>query len=904
MQSDHYIPNSGQGRTNMDSSLRNSLPSLEILYANQCETSPVPKDLATSTEAYFYHGGQVQWLNFFLAEKKAGPGSPAGLSFIKRDGYRSVAQQVDRQRQSRLSISSVHLLHQPGSGGTTLAMQVLWDFRKKLRCAVLRDSEAQVQHIARQTIALFQAGGPENNTTVLLLIDNLPKADTLERGLVQCVASSRVHGKVPVVIILNCKRVVGGNGQSRTDIACRTELSYREKEQFIERESVLLFRGQQSERFYGFNIMRRGFSEDYVREVIIPIMDGVQRAAKSTKLLAVLALLNSYVPGSSLLKAECQAFLGPPDPIHGGPSFEDRMEPFTGLLVTFSRQENLVRMAHPLIATYCCRALEAAGLSLGETTKTLVKHFDKKHRDKSLALTISNLLVNRTTGKQFSPLIEDLRERKPRDCVTILELVCKEFPCNAFIRQALARFLYLSNLQDYSQAEKWARKAVRIMPNNSFIADTLGQLHKHHLQWKKPDSLCMELELVQKAVAAFEAQWKVAEEEDEVGQEDAGGTTWMSYFFNSSGMFGYIQVAKIIIDIFQRPKVREPVLMLNAKDELPCRSIASNNFQTFLKFKTLLASFKDKVETTFRFFECFLTYSERDKDQSYMRKNVTEICYCWYVTLGKESPRQGADGIREELKERTAASFPGLLHCLEMNKGMQEMTEITKMWKEVAHTPSPAHSLTDTLCYLLSNIALSCVHPVSPDILPFSELTSTLQRLLREERRQDREPELYFLALVSLWPGAADNIRSMDINNYVTRLQKAYEQSYQKHLRSRYIRAHFFLREGTEYSRLVHWSTVKRRLLANAKDDTQRSRAFHQWRDQADWENTELLRVQGVVKDREMFACYGQREVLVHPDNMAQVRSPGRVTFYLGFNIRGPVAFDIQYSSGPVQHPS
>ncbi|KAG5832687.1 hypothetical protein ANANG_G00293780 [Anguilla anguilla] len=920
METGKYVPNSEQGNTYLDTTLLDSLPCLEILYANECETLSVCDDVATNTEAYFYRGGQVQWLNFYLAEKRAGLGGPLMSSFITRDGHASVAIEVKRQRQSHLSLSSVNLFHEPGSGGTTLAMQVLWDFRKSLRCAVLRDSEAKIQEIARQIIALFQAGGPKNQNTVLLLIDNLPMADILQSSLVQCIASSRVDGNIPVVIILNCVR---SDCQDKADITCRMELSDGEKDQFIEKEaSVRLSHGQNCEGFHGFNIMGNNFSEEYVKKVVSPILNDVQPSAKNTKLLSVLALLNSYAPGSSLLKSECQAFLGPPDPIHGGPSFEDRMEPFTGLLVTFSRRKNLVsqdfvRMAHPLIATYCCQALQAAGLTLGQTTKTLIKDFDKEQRGRPLPLTIHALLVNRTTGKQFSPLIEDLGNRKPLDCEFILESVYKKYLPNAFVLQVLARFLYLKK-QDYSKAEKWARQAKRLLPNNSFIADTLGQLHKHHLQKNKPDSLCLQLELVKKAVAAFEEQWKVAEGEDEARSEDAGGTTRKSFFFNCSGLLGFMQVARfVVIDMricLSSQETKEMVMMLTAKVDLQCCMVPS---KTLWKFKSLLTGFKDKVESTFSFFERFLTYSERDRDLSYTRDNVTS-CYVAFAFIENEFGGKGTDGIRGELKKKTAASFPGLLHCLEMNKTTEEITKITKMWKEVVHPPSPSGPLSDTLCYLLSNIALSCVDPESEDILPFTNLTSILHSLLKEEHGPDHETELYFLALVLLWPGNSESIPTRvegqqnrnpgeddsNLNIYVTRLQKAYEKCYHRYLRSRYIRPHFFLREGTEYGRLVHWSTVKRWVTASAKYDTQESRAFHLWINEAVWENAQLLRVQGIIKDRKMFACVGQREVLVHPDNVAQVRSPGRVSFYLGFNIRGPVAFDIQYSSGPVQPPS
>ena len=150
-------------------------------------------------------------------------------------------------------------------------MHVLWDFRKRLRCAVLRNSEATVQDVARQIIALYKAGGPMNHNTVLLLIDNLPKIGILQRDLVHCVASSRVDGDIPVVIILYCKRVIISDNQLWTGLFCLKELSDHEEKRFIEKEaSMHQFHGQQTEGFHGFNVMRHNFSGEFVKKTDQP----------------------------------------------------------------------------------------------------------------------------------------------------------------------------------------------------------------------------------------------------------------------------------------------------------------------------------------------------------------------------------------------------------------------------------------------------------------------------------------------------------------------------------------------------------------------------------------------------------------------------------------------------------
>ncbi|KAG9329696.1 hypothetical protein JZ751_030048, partial [Albula glossodonta] len=578
--------------------------------SDECETLEVSKDLAVRTEAYFYQGGQVTWLNFHLAENEAGPVAQTTPSFIKRDSYEEVAKLVDNQRRGCQSVSCINLFHEPGSGGTTLAMHVLWDFRKKLRCAVLRDDKSMVQDIANQVITLFQVGGPGKQNTVLLLIDNLSWA---------------------------------GDSQLRKGVTLQMELSEEEQDQFNnKKEQVRMLHGEHSASFHGFNIMQNGFSEEYVKSLTDSILNG-----------------------------------------------------------------------------------------------------------------------------------------------------------------ALARFLYLSHPKNYSKAEFWARKAIERAPDNSFIADTLGQVHKNHLKNEVHQSLHRQLELARKAIDAFQYQQKVAENEEEAGASD--------------------------------------------------------------------------------------------NDPPYIREQVT-ACFLQYVTPGAEASEPLTDGVHGKLKRKTAHSFAGLLHWLYQKNRRTEMTEINKLWTEVINSKTSA-SPSEVLCYLLSNVTLSCVQPSCPFILPFASLKSQVRSLLNKQREE--LPELFFLALVLLWPDKSESSPSQDedqednpeerdddLNNLVRQLEKTYDKVYQKYLRSRYLLPHFFLRNGTQYGRIVHRSQVDLWLSesnkAKAEDDAKdngetqgdQDHAFNQWRSEAAWKNDniqeQLLRVQGIVKGREVFACYGQLEILVHPDNAAQ----------------------------------
>lgn len=94
----------------------------------------------------------------------------------------------------------------------------------------------------------------------------------------------------------------------------------------------------------------------------------------------------------------------------------------------------------------------------------------------------------------------------------------------------------------------WANRAKQRDPQNSFIADTLGQVHKNHLKNKKSDAKPREiLQLATKAIDAFKDEERLAENEQGTDMKEDGKTK-VSRIFNSRGQFGYLQVCNLVHD--------------------------------------------------------------------------------------------------------------------------------------------------------------------------------------------------------------------------------------------------------------------------------------------------------------------------------------------------------------------
>ncbi|KAK2899984.1 hypothetical protein Q8A73_013113 [Channa argus] len=98
------------------------------------------------------------------------------------------------------------------------------------------------------------------------------------------------------------------------------------------------------------------------RMAVVIFLSCANRPPK-TQLAAFLALLNTYVPGSYLLESQCLDFLKLKDSNYREHRLEDRMKPFSHLIISYQQDTNSekrVRMAHTLIAQNCTKLMAEA----------------------------------------------------------------------------------------------------------------------------------------------------------------------------------------------------------------------------------------------------------------------------------------------------------------------------------------------------------------------------------------------------------------------------------------------------------------------------------------------------------------------------------------------------------------
>ncbi|XP_048091727.1 sterile alpha motif domain-containing protein 9-like [Alosa alosa] len=819
----------------MANAITEELSSLDVVHPDKFKGRVFDREKIHHIQANFYKGAPPQWLNFYLAEKN-------GMPFVKRDGYEKIKSLIETY-QTRRTVTMVNLLHQPGSGGSTLAMQVLWDLQKDFWCTKLATNVVLDPNvIAKDVINLVTK---QNNTKnrrkpALLLLDN---ADMLKDNLSKTLKKAlfdelnEIDNSLPI-IILNCVRKAEFterdlNNTVFLNAKLNMEREMWEKEEFDQHHrSVMKQYENEHEKFHGFNIIYGDIdSAEYtanVCNVIVP--PKIKRRPRKDQLFAILALVNKYAPGSDFLLDQCEKFLQKSPSIHRQPSFEEQMGQFSDLLIAYTNFEtntDYVCVAHPMIANKCVQLFRDHGLSMGEVTYLFLQNFCAKIASPSLMQTTKTMLTMREDRNgdkdQFSTLIQHISKGEGKImCTRLMKEASTIFGDRPTFPQALARFYYLmvdKSLpiieKDYINAEIWAREAIRRHPNNSFIMDTLAQVHKHHLLHYMRRKYCPSkaLRLAFLAIKAFQEE-EMAAEKEEGNEEVKDGTVNISPTFNFLGKLGYLQVA-----------LQGFVSDQNVNNDWCDVSTHKNiheglGFQLSRKIRKIMRNFEAEVNTRFEFFEKYLTYTKPDlkrDDPTFIREYADKCC------------------------EKYVGTPPRVLKMKFEDKEIEMLeTDVT--------------TLTDLQGFLL-------------------------------RQKTDHSPELYHLHLLQANKG-------QDLSNVVMKMRQAYNTMYEKFFRSRYL-VPLYMKSTKGWQTLSELLLQPSKLEKGACNDPNETEG-RTGPDHRDIEEC-LMRIQGRIERPIVLAFLEDTVIEVEPHNKEQVLRNGAISFYLGFNIKGPVAFNIKY---------
>ncbi|XP_053199374.1 uncharacterized protein LOC128383811 [Scomber japonicus] len=182
-------------------------------------------------------------------------------------------------------------------------------------------------------------------------------------------------------------------------------------------------------------------------------------------------------------------------------------------------------------------------------------------------------------------------------------------------------------------------------------------------------------------------------------------------------------------------------------------------------------------------------------------------------------------------------------------------------------------------------------HPL-PDLI--SDIMDKCENVEENMSPSDEDtPESHIVALLKEW--AEDNNSSPDLTLSIRKSEDSYECAYAMYFRSRYLRPLFYLSKDEALSRIAP-TRLGEFLLENEDATTEfinymtnNDKIFKDLRFQKN-----LLTFQGVVRNYKLFADLGGKEIMVNPNKQDSLWIQREVSFYLGFTIRGLVAFSIR----------
>uniref|UniRef100_UPI00398E739A serine/threonine-protein kinase/endoribonuclease IRE1 isoform X1 n=2 Tax=Pristiophorus japonicus TaxID=55135 RepID=UPI00398E739A len=940
-----HLPVSTRGLCLLKTADEERMSTLEILSADQCEDYKVDlqdPDCAkqiTKIERDFYRGGKVSWLNFMLAEK-----GYCG-EVIQRDAYKDVVKIIDgmlRGPPVKQLVATVSILHHPGSGGSTLARQVLWNFRKDLRCAAVKPSCA-VGKVCEHAIQLLEYEESDINQClpVLLLVDDSDEDcfDEIKCELIAAVGCKTISILMPCFIFLSCRRSHYPEKQCKhiplEAVAVTHKLTEEEKRLFSNKRKILQ-KQFEPEFILTFVLMSEEFQEEYIQDFVKHLLEGIDHSSLVTRLIKYVALLNHYVENSNISLSHCEAFLGLGVQIDHlrQQSFEISLTDQARLLFIHFRdcttEIKSIRIIHPFVAKEILHQLSDQPLNQIAMDLLQEKAFFKHRfaRDEFIKF-IRDLFIRRHRKSKgdsadtfFSPLIEDIcnEEKCAEKAVDVLTAAYECLGKDPYFAQQLARLHCM--YKNFVEAIKWAEDAKCQLPFNSYILDTEGQVYRKklnalfdltHLENEvvTPDELTEAIKIALKAIECFRAAQKAAQSEADS--------------MNNSGFVGEVEVGCYLLqllsllDIFEKDedgsytKLVEYLLGKDIPEEI---KEPWKNFHG--KLKGLQKGINEALEWISEDSSYFQSNKCEDEDETSNSEDLLHNPRKWLIKKTRIYARYFALTEQEEenFKQSSNCSFSPLVRRLKIYRsGGGNITAIfsplcdkridraaEKLEKIISMYPEDLQKekldLVELVNLTLSYIALACVAPNSSKLLTYQKLRELSQQFWRKKHNNSNA---WFLLTLLYWPDEAhdqepNEAKGRILNTALETMKRLYDIK-MKNLPSRkkQIYTHFFLGNGHGFDKIVHKSLLEK-LIASRLNERRLK-----WLTGDVWKNPKvtqkLKRVKGWTEKGAIFVhghCK-QNKIRILPLHFPSMpHGNENVTFYLGFTYGGLFAYDIQ----------
>ncbi|XP_029996414.1 sterile alpha motif domain-containing protein 9-like isoform X1 [Sphaeramia orbicularis] len=934
-----YLPVFVKGTCLLETKDEEEMYSLEILTVDHCdETSEVfINEEKANIESQFYRGGRLTWLNLWLAEHKY-----VG-DVIERDAYHEVSKFLAGTltcNTDQMPVNCINIYHHPGSGGSTVARQVLWNNRKSLRCAVMKPSYP-VDIIAEHAVRLreYEEKDPHKCLPVLLLIEDTDKEylDDLRHELEVALNIKKIQYETLCFILLSCRRSNDPETRCKESplqhVAVTHKLSPQEKRKFAGKLQVL--EGQYQPQFIlTFVLMSKGFDEKYVRQFVEHLLEGIDHQSTVTRLIHYVALLNTYVQKSFISQSHCEALLALT--VHmerfRQHEFESSLSDQAKLVFLHLRDDKTqirsIRIIHPLVAKEILQQLlreqeTQSSLAMNLLCETVL--FDHRFGRQEYHSFLRALFISRSRISKgdecdtlFSPLIEHVcnNEKNPKKAIDLLKEAFEHFHRDPFFAQQLARLLY--HHEKFEEAKQWADTAAKQQPNNSYILDTKGQVYRKWFQAQCksinkrgiPKTAKNTADAVGTALKALEC-FHECEKAAEADMENA----------NSSGFFSEVEVGSSLFKLISSLEVfsnktngHAECMKYLVTDYIPDE--VKEPWEPFhSRLKELHKTMQDALEWISEDLSYFQTDIGEDEETCAGTEEKIKHPLKW---LAKKSSEYGqyfsAPGPLLQQGQSIPVSltpFQKRMIIYHLGGGnvistlykLSEQKDAECLLEDILslYPSNPIKAnfrQRDIVNYIITHIALNCLSPQSKKVASLKDLQALCQQFPADKRKC--LPSALFLLTLLFWPEDHDTDYEKEakfeiIQSAVDHLKKWY-QTKMKDIpqRKRRIYTHFFLGSGSGLDKFVlkrKFEGVKKWLSVTEKR--------MKWFSAEAFKMPEIAKmlkcVSGWTKDGQVYLEGPQKKKFSIPPLFVPSvpHSNENITFYLGFTFRGPVAYNI-----------
>ncbi|KAM9392411.1 sterile alpha motif domain-containing protein 9-like [Pholidichthys leucotaenia] len=937
-----YLPVFVKGTCHLETNLEEQMYSLEILTVNQCDetTENFITEEKENIERQFYRGGRITWLNFWLAEHKY-----VG-EVIERDAYHETSKllkDVSKHNADQTTVNIINVYHHPGSGGSTVARQVLWNNRKDLRCAVVKPSYL-VADVARHAVELreYEEKDPQRCLPVLLLIEDSDREylDDLRNELEVAINVRQIQDGTLCFILLSCRR--SHNPEKRCkesplqNVSVTHKLSAEEKRKFAGKRKALE-KQYEPQFILTFVLMSEGFTEEYVQQFVEHVLQDIDHQSVVTRLIHYVALLNTYVQNSFISQSHCEALLALT--IHlerfRQHEFEKSLSDQAKLVFLHLRDDKThiesIRIIHPLVAKEILQQLLGPKQTQSSLAMDLLREnvlFEHRFgRDEYLSF-LRQLFIRRARISKgdkydsfFSPLVEHVceNEKSPDKAIELLKEAFECFHRDAFFAQQLARLHY--TYEKFEDAKYWAETAAKQHPNNSYILDTKGQVYRKWFQAqckaiendnkpKTPQNTADAVETALKALECFQECERAADADMEN--------------VNSSGYFSEVEVGcsllKLIssLQIFtNRTSGHAECMKYLLTDYIP-KEVEDAWAPFHGHLKKLHRTMQDALEWISEDLSYFQTEIGPDEEET-CESPEEKISHplAWLAKKSSEYGKYFSEAYSTALLQH-GQSIPANLTSFQKRMIIYHLGggNVTSILSKLTDQRDAVRLLEgilslypsnpirarfgqrDIVNYIVTHISLKCLSPQTQKVASLKDLQELCCQFPSDKKKC--LPSALFLLTLLFWPEDNDTDHEKEtkyeiVQSAVEHLEKGYWSKIKDiPRRKRRLYTHFFLGNGNGLDKIVH----KRNFDRITKGFSVFERRL-KWFSGEAWKMPEiatmLKRVSGWTENGVVYLEGPQKKKFnILPIYVPSVpHSNENITFYLGFTFRGPVACNI-----------